>query len=186
MSLRTQSFELDWDFFCNPWNSRDASSEHLDKDNHGAQWLSGRMIVSRQYSNRPNSSTSSRAFYHRPLRSLIILYTCGKPLMTACRNWFVLFDLIPYVRVNNLSVTSGRVFLGWTSTKLGLMCLAQGIAEWCPESCNLQFSWYHSYFSPDFKMMDLLLLLQQSKSTNRAFVLYKTTSLAKFVHFRFF
>ena len=37
-----------------------------------------------------------------------------------------LFDLILYVPVNNLSVTSGRVFLGWTSTKLGWMCLAQG------------------------------------------------------------
>ena len=37
-----------------------------------------------------------------------------------------LFDLILYVPVNNLSVTSGWVFLGWTSTKLGLMCLAQG------------------------------------------------------------
>ena len=40
----------------------------------------------------------------------------------------VLFDLILYVPANNLSVTSGRVFLGWTNTctKLGLMCLAQG------------------------------------------------------------
>ena len=28
--------------------------------------------------------------------------------------------------INNLSVKQGRVFLGWTSTKLGLMCLAQG------------------------------------------------------------
>ena len=37
-----------------------------------------------------------------------------------------LFDLILYVSVNNLSVTSGRVFMGCTSTKLGLMCLAQG------------------------------------------------------------
>ena len=37
-----------------------------------------------------------------------------------------LFDLILYVPVNNLSVTSERVFPGWTSTKLGLMCLAQG------------------------------------------------------------
>ena len=30
-----------------------------------------------------------------------------------------LFDLILYVPVNNLSITSGRVFLGWSSTKLG-------------------------------------------------------------------
>ena len=28
--------------------------------------------------------------------------------------------------INNLSVIKGWVFLGWTSTKLGLMCLAQG------------------------------------------------------------
>ena len=34
-------------------------------------------------------------------------------------------DLILYVPVNNLSVTSGQVFLGWNSTKLWLMCLAQ-------------------------------------------------------------
>ena len=37
---------------------------------------------------------------------------------------FVWFDsLCP---INNLSVIKGQVFLGWTSTKLGLMCLAQG------------------------------------------------------------
>ena len=28
--------------------------------------------------------------------------------------------------INNLSVIQGRVFLGWTSSKLGLMCLAHG------------------------------------------------------------
>ena len=37
-----------------------------------------------------------------------------------------LFDLILYVPVNNFSVMLGRVFQGWTSTKQGLMCLAQG------------------------------------------------------------
>ena len=39
--------------------------------------------------------------------------------------FFVLFfdSLHP---INNLSVKQGRVFLGWTSTKLGLNCLAQG------------------------------------------------------------
>ena len=36
-----------------------------------------------------------------------------------------LFDLILSVPVNNFSVMSGRVFLGLTSTKQGLMCLAQ-------------------------------------------------------------
>ena len=37
-----------------------------------------------------------------------------------------LFDLILYVPVNNFSVLSGRVFLGWTRTKQGFMCLTQG------------------------------------------------------------
>ena len=37
---------------------------------------------------------------------------------------FVWFDSLH--PTNNLSVKQGRVFLGWTSTKLGLMCLAQG------------------------------------------------------------
>ena len=37
-----------------------------------------------------------------------------------------LIDLILYVPVNNLSVMLGWVFLGLTSTKQGLMCLAQG------------------------------------------------------------
>ena len=37
---------------------------------------------------------------------------------------FVWFDSLRLI--NNLSVIKGWVFLGWTSTKLGLMCLAQG------------------------------------------------------------
>ena len=36
----------------------------------------------------------------------------------------ILFDSLR--PINNLSVKQGRVFLGWTSNKLGLMCLAQG------------------------------------------------------------
>ena len=43
-----------------------------------------------------------------------------------CDNMFCLFDLILYFPVNNFSVMSGWVFLGWTSTKQGFMCLAQG------------------------------------------------------------
>ena len=37
---------------------------------------------------------------------------------------FVWFDSLR--PINNLSAILGQVFLGWTSTKLGLMCLAQG------------------------------------------------------------
>ena len=38
--------------------------------------------------------------------------------------FFVWFDSLR--PINNLSVKQGRVFQGWTSTKLRLMCLAQG------------------------------------------------------------
>ena len=38
----------------------------------------------------------------------------------------VLFDLIFYVQVNNFSVMLGQIFLGLSSTKQGLMYLAQG------------------------------------------------------------
>ena len=38
----------------------------------------------------------------------------------------LLIDLILYVQENIFSVMSGRVVLGLTSTKQGLMCLAKG------------------------------------------------------------
>ena len=40
--------------------------------------------------------------------------------------YFCLLDLTLYVPVNDFSDMSWRVFLGWTSTKQGLMCLAKG------------------------------------------------------------
>ena len=43
---------------------------------------------------------------------------------------FVWFDSLR--PINNLSVKKGWVFLGWTSTKLGLMCLAQGHSVMMP------------------------------------------------------
>ena len=52
---------------------------------------------------------------------------CFKQMWTK-QQWpkidFCLFDSLH--PINNLSVMQGRVFLGWNSTKLGLMCLAQG------------------------------------------------------------
>ena len=39
---------------------------------------------------------------------------------------FCLFDLTFYIQVSNFSVILGRVFLGWSSTKLRIKCLAQG------------------------------------------------------------
>ena len=46
-------------------------------------------------------------------------------------NWvcFVWFDSLR--PINNLSVIKGRVFLGWTSTKLGLMFLLKHTTQWC-------------------------------------------------------
>ena len=41
---------------------------------------------------------------------------------------FVWFDSLR--PISNLSVIKGQIFLGWTSTKLGLMCLAQEHHEW--------------------------------------------------------
>ena len=41
---------------------------------------------------------------------------------------FVWFDSL--CLINNLSVIKGRVFLGWTSTKLGLMFLLKDTRQW--------------------------------------------------------
>ena len=41
---------------------------------------------------------------------------------------FVLFDSLH--PLNNLSVIKGRVFLGWTSAKLGLMFLLKDTTQW--------------------------------------------------------
>ena len=50
-----------------------------------------------------------------------------KYFSSLCKPWiFCLFFLFDSLHpINNLSVKQGRVFLGWTSTKLGEMCLAQ-------------------------------------------------------------
>ena len=58
--------------------------------------------------------------------------------MTFKLHWFIiLFDLILYVPVNNFSVMSGQVFLGWTSTKQGLMCLLKDTMQWRGWGSNL-------------------------------------------------
>ena len=47
---------------------------------------------------------------------------------------FVWFDSLR--PINNLSVIKGRVFLGWTSTKLGLMFLLKDTTQWRPSGSN--------------------------------------------------
>ena len=39
--------------------------------------------------------------------------------------------------INYLSVIKGQVFLGWTSTKLGLMFFLKDTTQWCRWGCNL-------------------------------------------------
>ena len=58
---------------------------------------------------------------------------------------FVWFDLIILRLINNLSVIKGRGFLGWTSTKLGLMFLLNDTTQlrrWCsnPRPLGLESS----------------------------------------------
>ena len=45
--------------------------------------------------------------------------------------WEVFFYLILLLPINNLSVIKGWVFLGWTSTQLGLMFLLKDTTQWC-------------------------------------------------------
>ena len=64
--------------------------------------------------------------------------------------FFCLFFLFDSLRpINNLSVIKGRVFLGWTSTRLGLMFLLKDTTQWrwclnppplCLESSSLPLS----------------------------------------------
>ena len=53
----------------------------------------------------------------------------------------LLIDLILYVQDNIFSVMSGRVVLGWTSTKQGLVCLAQEHNTVTPVMLELATAW---------------------------------------------
>ena len=62
---------------------------------------------------------------------------------TICLCWlkdgcflFVWFDSLR--PINSLSVIKGRVFLGWTSTKLGLMFLLKDTTQWRRRGSNLR------------------------------------------------
>ena len=52
-------------------------------------------------------------------------YTC----IMVTYSYFVWFDSLR--PSNNLSVIKGHVFLGWTSTKLGLMFFLKDTTQWC-------------------------------------------------------
>ena len=52
----------------------------------------------------------------------------GQSDLNVCFCLFVWFDSLH--PINNLSIIKGRVFLGWTSTKLGLMFLLKDTRQW--------------------------------------------------------
>ena len=57
----------------------------------------------------------------------------------SCICLFVWFDSLR--PINNLSVIKGWIFLGWTSTKLGIMFLLKDTTQWCRWGSNpLPFS----------------------------------------------
>ena len=59
------------------------------------------------------------------LKSVHLWVTHGKLVhFKLIKSIFVWFDSLH--PINNLSVKQGRVFLGWTSTKIGWMCLPKG------------------------------------------------------------
>ena len=66
--------------------------------------------------------------------------------MYLCFVWFVWFDSLR--PINNLSVIKGRVFLGWTSTKLGLMFLLKDTMQWRRWGSNLRSRVKHSTTEP--------------------------------------
>ena len=54
----------------------------------------------------------------------------------------LLFDFIIYIPVKFFSVISGWVFLCWTRTKQGSMCLAQGHTTVRPARLDPEFTYY--------------------------------------------
>ena len=70
----------------------------------------------------PQCKAFSRALEIEKLKALLFRGPEGAGNMF-CLIWF----LRP---INNLSVIKGRVFLGWTSTKLGLMFLLKDTTQW--------------------------------------------------------
>ena len=71
-------------------------------------------------------------------RNFIQLGPCG-PTDKVLTMFFYLFVWFDSLRpINNLSVIKGQVFLGWTSTKLGLMFLLKDTTQWRRWGSNSQ------------------------------------------------
>ena len=76
-------------------------------------------------------------WYVRPPKaqtSLCIRAAWSEPLIVA---WIFYFGWDDFLRpINNLSVIKGRVFLGWTSSKLGSMFLLKDTTQWLRGGSN--------------------------------------------------
>ena len=80
---------------------------------------------------------------------------------------FVWFDSLH--PTNNLSVIKGRVFLGWTSTKLGLMFLFNDTTQWHGWGSNLRPLRFESSTLPLNHCASLFLCLPPYNSNCRYF-----------------
>ena len=85
-------------------------------------------------------SVSSQALYHWATALPINLLTVSETNITLNTNekttcWF---GLILYVPVNNFAVMLGQIFLGWTSTKQWIKCLAQGHSTKIPPAVRIE------------------------------------------------
>ena len=72
-----------------------------------------------------------RKLYVNCKQMMFSFHKKNRPLIYICFVWFD--SLRP---INNLSIIKGRVFLGWTSTKLGLMFLLKDTTQWCQWGWN--------------------------------------------------
>ena len=85
--------------------------------------ISNKMLVSRLDIHKLliRNKQTRKTLIRSSLIWVCTVYTRLLLQMKLCLVWFNSWSPI-----NNLSVIKGRLLLGWTSTKLGLMCLAQG------------------------------------------------------------
>ena len=96
----------------------------------------------------------------------------GQLTLSSLVGLFVWFDsLCP---INNLSVIKGQVFLGWTSTKLGLMFLLKDTTQWHLWGSNLL------NFKPVWDFMVVLVTCKNEEAPIKiggAWVLIRLTPL---------
>ena len=94
--------------------------------------------------------------------------------------WFVWFDSLR--PINNLSVIKGRVFLGWTSTKLELIFLLKDTTQWRrwgsnPRPLGLESSTLPLSHCDPWKSVDSDQLASPEASWSESTLLYKIVSI---------